>query len=60
MAAGYNVKIRGAYLIVGRIPYVTASGGIDIGAIVTSLDLIERRVEPTNQGPDTTYGIVDW
>lgn len=43
---GYNVHIRGAYLVVKGIPYLTESGEIEQADIVTSLDLEGDKVIP--------------
>lgn len=31
---GYDVRIEGGHLIVGRVPYVTAAGAVDYGSLV--------------------------
>ena len=53
VSVGYCVKIRGMYLVVENIPYVTENGKIKTAALVTSLDVSgveskENTVPPQN------------
>ena len=40
---GYRVRIRGAYLVVEGIPYITADGAVGRAAIVSGLELADGR-----------------
>ena len=46
--AGYKVRIRGGYLVVQGIPYLTAEGEIRKGDLVTSLELTGNETGPPN------------
>ena len=53
--AGYSLEVRGAYLLVQRIPYVGIDGEIGFGNIVTNLDVIGSiGEEVTTQPSDHT------
>ena len=53
-AAGYCLEIRGAYLIVKGIPYVSGDGRIQSADIVTNLDICSAPDEVTTQPKDHT------
>ena len=54
-AAEYSLEVRGAYLIVNHIPYITKDGDIQFAEIVTNLDITGAAGEEiTTQPSDHT------
>lgn len=43
---GYEVEIRGAYLLVSHVPYVDAAKTIQYGTLVSPLKLAAEKIEP--------------
>ena len=51
-SAGYRLEIRGAYLIVRGIPYISHEGAIKTADIVSNLDLVVIGNEEVTAQPD--------
>lgn len=46
LAEGYDIAVRAGYLVVSRIPYVTASKAVGYGRLITPLTLRDDRTTP--------------
>src|SRR5581483_9982992 len=40
---GYNIQIRGAYLVVNEVPYVNSSGQVLRGRLISKLNVVGNR-----------------